>query len=246
MKKQRTRQRRRNRKLPSGVYRVDAPGKSMDGWSVNLSRHRQSFMKYFSNLAHGGERKALAAALRYRREILRTHPALSRAEYAAIVRRNNTSGVPGVSRFPARGRGAHWVARWVPEPGAGAKSMKFSVARYGEARARALAVQARGRALEEMSGAWKQSANVRSYKPGARPRPAPDARIARAAVSAKRLTVTLRDARLASVPLWLVPRLERAAPAARAALRIAQDGRSIEWPGLGLKLLLKELLGETI
>jgi hypothetical protein len=66
------------------------------------------------------------------------------------------------------------------------------------------------------------------------------------AVGEKRLTVTLRDARLASVPLWLVPRLEGASSASRRAVRISQNGRSVEWPALGLKLLLQDLLGETI
>lgn len=134
----------------------------------------------------------------------------------------------------------------MPRDSGPTRMVKFSVGRYGEARAKAMAIEARRTALEEMTGFWEPGAKLRPHKPGARRKPAPDARIARVALGEKRLTVTLRDARLASVPLWLLPKLERAAPAVREAFRISEDGRSIEWRALGLKLLLKDLLAETI
>ena len=244
----------RKREAPSqklrSIYRLDLPGKRMDGWHVNITRNRRVFQKYFSNLAHGGEQGALKAAIRYRDRIERKHAPLTRAAYAAIVRKNNTSGVPGVSRSPASARGTrrgHWGAAWVPESGGRTKSAKFSVARHGERRAFELAVAARARGLEAVSGHWQSVGPAKQRKkihPSGAPRA--DARIAQVHVGDKRLSVTLRDARLVSVPLWLVPKLARASAAARRALRIAPDERAIEWPALGLRYALQDLLAAKL
>lgn len=231
--------------LPAGIYRLDLPGKNMDGWNVQVSRNRRVFQKYFANLAHGGEQKALQAAIRYRARILREHHAMTRAEYAAILRKNNTSGVPGVYRTPVKGRKAQWIAFWVPESGGATRSAKFSVARHGEARAKALALAARREALAQMSGAWQDHGERQKVSTPSAPRlPAPDARIRHAYVGAKRLTVTLRDGRLVSVPLWLIPKLGKASAGARQAVRIAAEPHAMEWPALGLRLPLKQLLSE--
>lgn len=115
----------------------------MDGWSVQVSRNRRAFQKYFSNLAQGGERQ-------------------------------------------------------------------------------------------------------RAPTPSAPRLPAPDARIRHARVGAKRLTVTLRDGRLVSVPLWLIPKLGKASAGARQARRSAPGGCALEWPQLGLRLTLAGLLAQKL
>ena len=131
----------------------------------------------------------------------------------------------------------------MPEAGSKPKRAKFSVARHGERRAFELAVAARARGLEAMSGHWRPVGAAKQRKkilPPAAPRA--DARIAYVHVGDKRLSVTLRDARLVSVPLWLVPRLQKADASARAAHRISPQARALEWPALGLRFALQDLL----
>ena len=103
----------------------------------------------FSDGVYGGKRKALNAAIEFREKAL---AAVSNYEYhlhrRSILRRNNTSGIPGVGRYenisnPDKKTSAiFWVAFWNDEFGV-RRQHKFSVLRYGEKEAKKLAIAAR-------------------------------------------------------------------------------------------------------
>ena len=56
------------------------------------------------------------------------------------------------------------------------------------------------------------------------------------------LIVTLKDGRRIAVPLWWLPRLQRATPKQRAAWRIMPFGDAIEWEEIDEHVSVKGLL----
>jgi hypothetical protein len=137
---------------------VDHERSRTHAWRVTIQRQGKIFVGHFSDGVYGGKQKALAAAKRYRDELLSKYPPLSRREYCSILRRNNRSGLAGVS-FHAEiietGRGPverrFWIARLPIEPWR-TKLVKFSVAKYGAEEAFRRAVKARLDALQGLSG----------------------------------------------------------------------------------------------
>ena len=70
-------------------------------WIVHIERRRRVWNRSFSDGVYGGKTNALRAARAFRDEILVSHLPMTRAEYAAIRRKNNRSGFPGVYRYAA-------------------------------------------------------------------------------------------------------------------------------------------------
>jgi hypothetical protein len=56
------------------------------------------------------------------------------------------------------------------------------------------------------------------------------------------LTVTLKDGRSITVPLWWLPRLQNATPEQRGDWRIMPFGDAIEWQGIDEHVSVKGLL----
>ena len=111
--------------------------------------------KRFHGADYGGKRAALAAAISWRDEILATSQHDLWQRKVSQLRRNNQSGIIGVGRYlsvDARKDQhcprAFWMARWNDETGK-SRSKKFSVLKYGEDRARDMAVSAREAAINE-------------------------------------------------------------------------------------------------
>ncbi len=136
------------------IHRIDSDIKRMHSWRVQVQGKSKIVFRHFSDRMHGGKRKALQAAIVYRDALLEqmhdTRYALWRRQRK---RRNNTSGIVGVGRYIAREMVGgeevariNWQAFW---DGADGKrhSRKFSVKKYGETRAKALACAARRQAL---------------------------------------------------------------------------------------------------
>lgn len=127
----------------------DSRGRSTHAWLVQVQRDYRITMKMFSDGVCGGKRKALQAAIAFRTQLLAE---VSDYEHQiwlrSVLRRNNTSGIAGVSRHdridnPNTGRRViFWLASWADEHGASRKR-KFSVLRYGERKAKKLAVAER-------------------------------------------------------------------------------------------------------
>jgi hypothetical protein len=62
------------------------------------------------------------------------------------------------------------------------------------------------------------------------------------ACTSTELSVTLKDGRRISVPLWWLPRLARASAERRASGRIMPFGDAIEWPEIDEHVSVKGLL----
>jgi AP2 domain len=141
-----------------GITRVDHDRSRTHAWRVTIQRQGKIHVGHFSDGVYGGKQKALAAARRFRDQLVAKHPPLSRREYCSILRRNNRSGLAGVSfhtevidteRGPIERR--FWIARLPLEPWR-TKLAKFSVAKYGPEEAFRRAVKARKAALARLAG----------------------------------------------------------------------------------------------
>jgi hypothetical protein len=148
-----------------GISRIDDPVHRGKGWRVSLRRRGTLFVRNFPDLKYGGRNRALTAAKEYRDDIVRQNPPITRVEFAETLRRNNTSGVPGVSliryHYPladgSKRQAAYWEAIWPTLPGR-SERLRFSVSRHGNRRAFELACAARRAGLHNVEGVFWASA----------------------------------------------------------------------------------------
>lgn len=141
---------------PRNIIRIDHEASRTYGWRVTLQRKGKIIVNLFSDGIHGGKRKALKAAIENRNALLSQHSPVEHERWLRTrLRKNNTSGIPGVGRYevlanPNTGlRSAFWLASWTNENGAGRKR-KFYVSRYGERQAKRLAIAERERQLNRV------------------------------------------------------------------------------------------------
>lgn len=120
-------------------------------WAVNLTRRLRNIRRVFYDTAYGGEDEALAEAKAYRDAVMNLFPATTNHEKARRLQERNTSGVPGVLRVIVRNQ-AYWKA-CLTRPD-GIKRASFSIKKYGERRAKAMAIAARQEMLAEMEVAF--------------------------------------------------------------------------------------------
>jgi hypothetical protein len=139
--------------LPRNIVRVDHEASRTHAWRVTVQRHNDIAVKTFSDAIYGGKRKALKVAEAYRDELLRRYSPYAHAIWVRTrLRRNNTSGIPGVGRYeqldnPKTGSvRVFWLASWVNEQG-DSRKRRFMVSHYGERQAKRLAVAERERQL---------------------------------------------------------------------------------------------------
>ncbi len=136
--------------MHKGTRRIDNDASRTHGWTATVYRRAGRSVRLFSDGRHGGHRRAYRAAVAWIKEEWKRLPNVPRLERMATRRRNNRSGTSGVYRWPADGRdvtGAFWGAQWVVKPNNPPQRRKYSVARYGENTAKALARRARRRAI---------------------------------------------------------------------------------------------------
>jgi hypothetical protein len=138
---------------PRNIIRVDHEASHTHAWRVTLQRHNDIAVRTFSDSIYGGKRKALKVAVEYREELLRRYSPYAHAIWVRTrLRRNNTSGIPGVGRYEERANAKtgytreFWLASWVNEHGVSRKR-RFMVSHYGERHAKRLAVAERERQL---------------------------------------------------------------------------------------------------
>lgn len=134
----------------------DKGSNSTHGWQVRIQRNKQSHSKLFSDSIYGGKEKSLNAARAHRDEYMEKHPPMTRLELAQIEKKSNTSGVVGVSKVKhvdQRGEKVYqywyWQAYWTPSPGKH-KCVRYSIAKYGDEKAREMAINARYQGLMDM------------------------------------------------------------------------------------------------
>lgn len=138
------------------IIRIDHEASRTHAYRVTLQRHNTITVKTFSDAVHGGKRKALKAALAERDALLLEYSSFDHQIWVRTrLRKNNTSGLPGVAKYtrpvhPRTGRDqAFWLASWIDENGASRKR-KFAVSRYGERKAKQLAIAERERQLRRV------------------------------------------------------------------------------------------------
>ena len=137
------------RDLPFAV-RLTRDRNGQEVFMVNLARMGKHVSKTFSPHRYGTLAAAQAAAIAYRDQLLADMPPMSRRECNAIVRSNNTSGVPGVTLKKGEGRGS-WLAliHW---PDGSKERRSFAIGKYGNDEAFEMAVAARKDMLERAQG----------------------------------------------------------------------------------------------
>ena len=135
------------------IHRIDHEASCTPGWHVTIQRRNRVYSWMFSDLRYGGRAQALAAARVYRAALLSRHPPLTRQAQCAILKKNNRSGVSGVTRivsidrrWKTVARAAYWVARW-PGPEGTVTQRRFAVTKHGERGAFLKAVEARRHGL---------------------------------------------------------------------------------------------------
>jgi hypothetical protein len=139
------------------IYRIDHTKSRTHSWFVTVQRRGRIYHQHFADLVYGGKRKALDAATVYRDSLLASLRPFTRPERCRIKKKNNRSGVSGVTKIDVwehnRGRRYHrryWLAQW-PIGNGKAKKKKFSITRYGEHGARQRALRARRQALKSLA-----------------------------------------------------------------------------------------------
>lgn len=132
------------------ITRTDYDLKRTHGWLVRVQHMGQTHIKFFSDGVHGGKRKALAVAKEYRESIQRLEGGEHWIWSRSIVRKNNTSGIPGVGRYTRMDtQQVYWCAHWTEQDGT-RRQRKFAVTQYGERRARQLAIEERTMQLKRL------------------------------------------------------------------------------------------------
>jgi hypothetical protein len=120
------------------------------GGAVYIAAVKRQGLRVSKNFAvsvYGNEKAALKEARCWRDRVLALLPPMTYQRVRTVVRRNNTSGVPGVYRT-VKASGAYWVAS--SESDKGKKSKSFSVGTHGEEDARQLAIDARHSMLQSV------------------------------------------------------------------------------------------------
>jgi len=146
---------RRKSKRMRGISRIDQREKRTHGFFVRLQRRGISHNAFFADQSCGGKRRALRAAQRYFRVLERKYQPMTRQRRAEMLRRKGKSGIIGVQRAVIRHRGGprrvYWQANWSPRPYV-IRRRVFSVRKFGERKARALAIMARRIGVQTMLG----------------------------------------------------------------------------------------------
>ena len=139
-----------------GVCRIDQPSHRTHGFFVRLQRRGKIHSAFFTDLKHGGQAQALAAAQAHHRKLvarLGTAAQMSRRAWAEIRRRKGSSSTVGVQRIIDRRfkrPRVVWKATWSPEPQV-VRRRQFSARKFGAKKAKELAIRARRAGLRSMA-----------------------------------------------------------------------------------------------
>jgi len=148
-----------------GISRVDDNVNRTYAWRVSIVRRGRKHVKNFPDRSIGSKRYALAEAKKYRDQLISKHPPISRRDFCNRKRRNNQSGITGVYKYGkpyflkdgTMKKTWYWEASWPDEVGKNV-SATFSINKYGEVRARELAIKAREKGLTTVTGLFWSSA----------------------------------------------------------------------------------------
>ena len=137
-----------------GISRIETT--STLGWYVRVYRNRKTYSKFISDSKFGGKEKALKMAILEKDELSEMISAIPKkpAKRRVVTKdRRNTTGVLGVSRTSKKASNAKsyecYTVSWRPQPKV-QKSTSFSIKKYGEEKALALAIQLRREKFPEL------------------------------------------------------------------------------------------------
>ena len=154
------------------IHRVDHEASRTHCWGVTVQRRKQVYVRDFSDGRHGGSQPALEAAQIYRDTLIKAHPPLSKPAYCAIRRKNNRSGISGLTRVDTwdlsrgrRRRRLFWEAQWPIGEGK-SQHKRFSITKYGEEGTYQRALAARETALRALSSHTFSPFETRSARSG--------------------------------------------------------------------------------
>lgn len=125
-------------------------------WRVGIVRQGELHRKTFTDSIYGGTDQALLAAKAWRDHLFQSLPVESMAQRMTRISATNTSGVAGVGLRTEKKNGdtqQFWVAYGPKLKGYSRRSKAFSVDKYGEKQAFALAVKAREAFVAEFNDA---------------------------------------------------------------------------------------------
>jgi hypothetical protein len=138
-----------------GISRIDQRAKRTHGFFVRLQRKGFTHNAFFADQSCGGKRRALRAAQKHFRVLEKKYQPMTRKRWAEMPRRKGKSGIIGVQRavvrHPGQRRRAYWQANWSPRPHV-VRRRSFSVRKFGERKAKALAIMARRIGVQTMRG----------------------------------------------------------------------------------------------
>ncbi|WP_454818902.1 hypothetical protein [Labrys neptuniae] len=120
-----------------GVYREQKTGTFV----VMMTRQGRTVLRRFADAIYGSSGAARAQARAYRDAVIQVLPPATNLERNTRLHKNNTSGMAGVARVRTGHSGFAWRATLELKHGTRRKS--FSVNKYGEERARDLAMAER-------------------------------------------------------------------------------------------------------
>jgi hypothetical protein len=139
------------------ISRVDHEKKHSYGWLVRVAYHGEMLQKFFSDLAEGGRRVALKAAIAWRNKTERKIGKPRTERKIATPTTRNRSGVVGIRRTTkamtrdGRKKGPVYEVWWYPKPGVLRKT-SFSITKFGEQEAFRRAYALRKAGEKEMYG----------------------------------------------------------------------------------------------
>ena len=134
-----------------GLYREELD-KLGTRFRIVIKQGKKTTQEYFYFGAKKSEAAARAAAIERWKKIRESLPVITRAAFARIERCKSRSGVVGVRRITSEVKGHpydFWVAVFSDRRG-NKKWRSFSINKYGEDKAKELALKARREALAQM------------------------------------------------------------------------------------------------
>ena len=130
------------------LFEVNYPEHGQVGFVVRLNRRGKRVYSIFNFSKFASKAACRKAAIESARKLDKEFPRLSRQELA-MIRGKKNSGVRRVINQTAGRDYAFWEASWSPKPNQ-VKRVKFSVKKYGNDKAKKLALNARNQGVKAM------------------------------------------------------------------------------------------------
>lgn len=134
-----------------GLYREEYGNEGVR-FRILINHNKEIIQEYFYVRALTSEAKTKKQAVARWRELREIYPVITKRKFREIPRNPTSSGITGVTRIIHEVKGYEyefWKAVWTTSRGKRCSRM-FSVSKYGERKAKKLAVEARKEALDKI------------------------------------------------------------------------------------------------